>query len=142
MQALVSEHELSHQTRAYLRICSRKHGHQRTAGALGVSRYTLWRFLSKRQGRRILPSAVLDQIGGSVETLEAATRELLPEAPPSEGSVLPDTLPDGLHEALLLVCGTPFATVGQQSLLGRVPLSTLRGRLQREADARRLGDAS
>ena len=114
-----------------------RHGHARTAEAFGVSRHTLWRFLERGQPGRALPRAVMAQAGDTPRKLAAATRALRGETRPAapERPRAP-RLTQALHETLLLVCETPFASVEDLSRLKRLPASSLRERL---AKLRRMG---
>ena len=117
--------------RTYLRTHAWHHGHQRTAEQFGVSRQTLWRFLERGQVGRALPRAVLDTVGGNVEALEAATRTLIAESSSARRPVPANRLSDGLHAALLYLCEAPLTTAGELAQLNRVPVSTLRDRLDK-----------
>ena len=78
---------------------------------------------------RAIPSAVLNAVGGSVEAVEAATRELAAGRPVRRRDPAPRPLPQALEDTLLLVCAAPLATVGKLARFSRVPASTLRERL-------------
>ena len=78
---------------------------------------------------RAIPSAVLNAVGGSVEAVEAATRELAAGRPVRRRDPAPRPLPHALEDTLLLVCAAPLATVGKLARFSRVPASTLRERL-------------
>ena len=126
------EPELSDAIGDYLLAHVERHGHGRTAEAFGVSRHTLWRFLERGEPGRALPRAVMSKVGNTPEVLVAGTRALTgeprtasPQRPP------PPLLTRGLRSALLALCETPLATVDELSRIGRVPASTLRGRLAR-----------
>lgn len=111
----------------YLHAHIERHGHARTAEAFGVSRHTLWRFLELGQpGRRHAPKA------RSGDALRGETRPVPRERPRAP------RLTAALHETLLLVCETPFASVEDLSRLKRASRSTLRERL---AKLRRMGFA-
>ena len=125
----------------YLLAHVERHGHARTAEAFGVSRHTLWRFLERGQPGRALPRAVADKVGDTPPALAAATRALAGEATPAPSQrPPPPLLTRDLQSALLALCETPFATVDELSRIGRVPASTLRGRLARLRE-RGLADA-
>ncbi|MCY4640892.1 MAG: hypothetical protein OXC94_11215, partial [Chloroflexi bacterium] len=115
---------------SYLLAHVERHGHAGTAEAFGVSRHTLWRFLDRGQPGRALPRAVTSKAGDTPGKLAAATRALDGEArtAPRERP-RPPRLTQALHETLLLVCETPFASVEDLSRLKRVAASTLRERL-------------
>ena len=121
--------DLKRAVQGYVRAYVWLHGRRKTAGDLGVSRHTLWRFLERGHMGRAVPSAVLSAVGKSVRAIEAATLEIIIDL---EG-LRPDPalrhLRQGLEEALLLLCATPLATVEELSRFGRVPVSTLRDRL-------------
>lgn len=112
----------------YLLAHVERHGHARTAEAFGVSRHTLWRFLERGQVGRALPRAVMAEVGDTPGKLAAATRALSGEVRPAplERPRVP-RLTLALHETLLLVCETPFASVDDLSRIKRVPRSTLIG---------------
>ena len=125
----------------YLLAHVERHGHGRTAEAFGVSRHTLWRFLDRGQPGRALPRAVTDRVGDTPGELAAARRALAGESRPAPPQRPPPPLLErGLRGALLALCETPFATVDELSRIGRVPASTLRGRLARLRE-RGLADA-
>ena len=69
--------ELNNAIRSYVRAYVLWHGRQRAAETLGVSRQTLWRFLERGHLGRAVPCAVKDAVGGSVQVIEAAARELV-----------------------------------------------------------------
>ena len=115
----------------YLNALTRRQGHRRTAERFGVSRQTLWRFLERDQVGRTLPRAVLDTVGGSVDALEAATRALISESSSRSRPVPTKHLTDGLNDALLHLCEAPLTTAGELAQLNRVPVSTLRDRLDK-----------
>ncbi|MXZ88373.1 MAG: hypothetical protein F4Z07_05920 [Dehalococcoidia bacterium] len=121
----------------YLLAHIERHGHARTAEALGVSRHTLWRFIERGQPGRALPRAVMAKAGDTPRKLAAATRALSGDARPQALERLrPPRLAQALHETLLLVCETPFASVEDLSRMKRLPASSLRERL---AKLRRMG---
>ena len=113
----------------YLHAHVQKHGHTRTAGAFGVSRHTLWRFLERGQPGRVLPRAVMAGVGGTTRAISEATHALTGEAQAVSQEPLDLFLPRRLRETLWVLCEAPFATVDELSSLNRVPVSTLRGRL-------------
>ena len=117
--------------RDYVRAYASLHGRRKAAEDLGVSRHTLWRFLERGHTGRAVPSAVVNNVGNSVQAIEAATFEIIIDL---EG-LRPDPalrhLRQGLEEALLLLCAAPLATVEDLSRFGRVPASTLRDRLKK-----------
>ena len=116
----------------YLLAHVERHGHARTAEAFGISRHTLWRFLERGQPGRALPRAVMSKGGDTPAKLAAATRALRGGARPASLE-RPRTprLTQALHETLLLVCETPFASVEDLSRIKRMPASTLRERLSK-----------
>ena len=131
------ERELFDAIGDYLLAHIERHGHARTAEAFGVSRHTLWRFLERGQPGRALPRAVMARAGDTPRKLAAATRALRGErrlAPP-EIPHAPRLTP-ALHETLLLVCETPFASVENLARMKRLPASSLRERLSK---LRRMG---
>ncbi|MCY3507184.1 MAG: replication-relaxation family protein [Chloroflexi bacterium] len=124
------ERELYYAIGDYLLAHIERHGHARTAAAFGVSRHTLWRFLERGQPGRALPRAVMAWVGDTPRKLAAATRALRGETRPAPlERPRPPRLTRALHETLLLVCGTPFASVQDLSRIKRAPGSTLRERL-------------
>ncbi|MYD65369.1 MAG: hypothetical protein F4X26_05225 [Chloroflexi bacterium] len=131
------EPELTDAIGDYLLAHIERNGHARTAEAFGVSRHTLWRFLERGQPGRALPRAVMARAGDTPAKLRAATRALRGETRPAplERPRAP-RLTQALHETLLLVCETPFASVENLSRLKRLPASSLRERL---AKLRRMG---
>ena len=120
--------------RAYVRAYVRRHGRQRAAEALGVSRHTLWRFLERGHVGRSLPRAVLNAVGETAEALEAAMLRLVIDLEARRLGDALRSLPQGLEDGLLLLCAAPLATVGELSRFGRVPASTLRDRLEKLAE--------
>ncbi|MCY4640730.1 MAG: hypothetical protein OXC94_10385, partial [Chloroflexi bacterium] len=128
----IHDHTLLDAIAGYLLAHVERHGHARTAEAFGVSRHTLWRFLERGQPGRALPRAVTSKAGDTPAKLVAATRALrggAREAPRERPR--PPRLTQALHETLLLVCETPFASVEDLSRLKRMPASTLRERLSK-----------
>ena len=63
--------------RDYVRAYVWRHGRRKTAEDLGVSRYTLWRFLEWGHMGRSVPTAVLNSVGGNVRAIENARQQLL-----------------------------------------------------------------
>ena len=123
------ERELIDAIGEYLHAHVERYGHGRTAAAFGVSRHTLWRFLERGQPGRALPRAVMCRAGDSPAKLAAATRTLGGDARPAPERSRRPRLTQALHETLLLVCETPFASVEDFSRLKRAPDSTLREQL-------------
>ncbi len=123
------ERELIDAIGEYLHAHVERHGHGRTAAAFGVSRHTLWRFLERGQPGRALPRAVTGKAGDSPAKLAAATRALGGDARPARERSRTPRLAQALHETLLLVCETPFASVEDLARLKRAPDSTLREQL-------------
>ncbi len=117
--------------RDYVRAYASLHGRRKTAEHLGVSRHTLWRFLERGHVGRSVPSAVLNNVGGSVRAIEAATLEIIIDLEGLRPDPALRSLRQGLEEALLLLCATPLTTVDELSRFGRVPASTLRDRLEK-----------
>ena len=118
----------------YLRAHIERHGRKATAGAFGVSRHTLWRFLERGQAGRALPQAVLDRVGPDLDAVDAATQALLarPASLPSPiREALPPRLTGRLEETLRDLCATPLATVAELASFMREPVSSLRDRLDR-----------
>ena len=131
---LVAVSALNVAIRDYLQAHVQRHGRKGTAEAFGVSRHTLWRFLQQGHLGRSMPKAVLKAVGGSVDALEAATLQLNRSRPrPSHATALP-RLTDELEDTLLFVCATPLARTSELSILGRVPISTLKARLRKLTD--------
>ena len=69
--------DLERAVRDYVRAYVWWHGRRKTAGDLGVSRHTLWRFLERGHTGRAVPTAVLNSVGGSVRAIERARQQLL-----------------------------------------------------------------
>ena len=124
---------LERAVRDYVRAYERLHGRRKTAEDLGVSRHTLWRFLERGHMGRAVPSAVLNVVGKSVGTIEAATLETIIDLEGLRPDPALRPLRQGLEEALLMLCATPLATVEELSRFGRLPASTLRERLEKLA---------
>ena len=120
--------------RAYVWAYVRRHGRQRAAETLGVSRHTLWRFLERGHVGRSLPRAVLNAVGETAEALEAAMLRLVIDLEARRLGDALRSLPQGLEDGLLLLCAAPLVTVGELSRFGRVPASTLRDRLEKLAE--------
>ena len=131
--------ELEDAIREYLRTYVVWRGIRQAMATFGVSRHTLWRFLRRGHTGRVLPRAVLDSVGDSVEVLEAATwaipavDRVLAGRPAAKPVRAPHPLSQALEDTLLLLCATPLATVDELSRFGRVPASTLRDRLKKLA---------
>ena len=122
---------LERAVRDYVRAYARLHGRRKTAEDLGVSRHTLWRFLERGHSGRVVPSAVLNSVGGNIAALEAATFEIIIDLEGLRPDPALRSLRQGLEKALLLLCATPLATVEELSRFGRIPASTLRDRLKK-----------
>ena len=120
--------------REYVRAYSALHGRRKAAEHLGVSRHTLWRFLERGHLGHAVPSAVLNFVGESVRAIGEATFELMIDLEGLRPDPALRSLRQGLEQALLLLCGTPLATVEDLSRFGRVPASTLRDRLKKLAE--------
>ena len=148
--------ELAGGIRAYVRTYVLCFGRDRTARAFGVSRQTLWRFLNRGHLGRAIPCAVMEGAGRSVKSVDTARDKLIREvrlrkaseqwlagrakAKGSEsGSV---RLSETLEDTLRLVCAAPLATLKELSRFGRIPLSTLRGRLKRLTELGLVGAVS
>ena len=125
--------DLERAIRDYVRAYVRRHGRRKTAGDLGVSRHTLWRFLERGHVGRAVSSAVLNAVGGNTAAFEAATLEIIIDLEDLRPDPALRPLPKGLEEALLLLCATPLATMDELTRFGRVPASTLRDRLEKLA---------
>ena len=117
--------------RDYVDAYAWRHGQRRTAEGFGVSRHTVWRFLYRGHAGRRLPRAVLDSFDGDFGALISATWKLNGADPSLALDRDRPYLPGRLRETLTLLCATPLATVDELSSIGRVPNSTLRGRLAR-----------
>ena len=118
----------------YLRAHIERHGRGGTAGAFGVSRHTLWRFLERGQAGRALPQAVLDRVGPDLDAVDAATQALLARPAPIPAptrEALPARLTVRLEETLRDLCATPLTTVSELASFTREPVSSLRDRLDR-----------
>ena len=119
-ETVLTDRDRTEPIRAYVRAYVRRHGRQRAAEALGVSRHTLWRLLERGHVGRSMPRAVLEAVGESAKILERATEELVFDLP--------------ALRLRLLLCAAPLATVGELPRFGRVPASTLRDRVERLAE--------
>ena len=134
------DRDLEDAIREYVRTYVLWRGRRRAAEAFGVSRHTLWRFLRRGHAGRALPRVVLDTVGDSVEMLEAATwaiavtERVLASRPDHKTGPPSRSLPGALEDTLRLLCAAPLATVDELSRFGRVPVSTLRGRLGKLAE--------
>ena len=115
----------------YVRTHALRYGHERTAQELGVSRHTLWRLLKRFQMGRAIPRAVLSSVGDTAETLEIARLLLTYETPRGRLDDALRPLPKALEDTLVDLSANPLTTIQELSRLGRVPASTLRGRLQK-----------
>ena len=134
--------DLEEAVRYYVRTYAVLHGRPKAAEALGVSRHTLWRFLSRGHAGRAIPRAVLERVGSSAEALEDAEERLILQAqarlrlrdgePVAERRTRP--MSETLEDALRLLCAAPLATVDELSRFGRVPASTLRDRFSKLAE--------
>ena len=122
---------LKRAVRDYVRAYAWLHGRRKTAEVLGVSRHTLWRFLKRGHMGRAVPDAVLNSVGESARSIEAATVEIIIDLEGLRPDPALRSLRDSLEETLLLLCATPLSTVDELSRLGRVPASTLRDRLKK-----------
>ena len=129
--------ELEDAVREYLRTYVLWRGIRQATATFGVSRHTLWRYLERGHRGRVLPRAVLDTVGDSVEVLEAATwavtavERVLASRPTAKPVKSPYRLSRALEDTLLLLCSTPLAAVDELSRFGRIPASTLRDRLKK-----------
>ena len=128
--------ELMAAIRRYVRTRVNQHGVGDVRKDLGVSRHTLWRFLEHSQMGRAIPKAVLDIVGQSVETLDAATEQVIatgrnsdPAKPAPAQEPVPQ--PQGQQDTLLSLCAAPMTTVSELCSFTRVPATTLRDRLQK-----------
>ena len=124
-RAASADDDLNAAIRSYERTYVLWHGRQQAAETFGVSRHTLWRILERGYVGRAVPDVVLNAVGGSVEAVEATTQRLVVSeialnaatrrlavgttARESVAGVRP--LPQGLEDALLLLCAAPLATV-------------------------------
>ena len=114
----------------YVHTHALHYGQKRTAQDFGVSRHTLWRFLSRFQMGRAIPRAVLDSVGVTAEALEMA-RLLIDDNKSRQRSNEPSAhLPEALEDTLQLLSATPVATIKELSKIGRIPTTTLRERVQ------------
>ena len=132
--ATESREALDDAIREYVRVHQRRHGQGKTAGTLGVSRHTLWRYLERGYGGRAVSAAVLDSFGGSVKDIESATLEIIIDLEGLRPDPALRPLRRKLEDALLLLCAAPLVTVDDLARFGRVPASTLRERLDRLAE--------
>ncbi len=123
--------DLNHAIRGYVESHRRLHGQKRTAGSLGVSRHTLWRYLERGHAGRAVPAAVLDSVGQSTQEIGAATLEIIIDLEGLRPDPALRPLRRKLEDALLLLCAAPLTTVDELARFGRVPASTLRERLEK-----------
>ncbi len=123
----LTESDLTEAVRSYVRTYVVRHGRRQATETFGVSRQTLWRFMDRGHMGR----AALDAVVGSVEALEAATQGLATRPAASKPVALVRPPPRRSEDALVLLCATPLATVGELAHFGRVPTSTLRDRLEK-----------
>ena len=120
--------------RGYVYAYVRRHGRAKATADLGVSRQTLWRFLERGHIGRSLPRAVLNTVDGNPDALYPATWQLYASSEQQMRADAVRPLPRGLRHALLLLAATPLATAWELSHIGRIPLSTIRDRLERLAE--------
>lgn len=69
--------DLRRAVRGYVRAYLPLHGRRKTAEDIGVSRHTLWRFLERGHIGHVVPSAVLNKVGYSVNTIQGAKFEII-----------------------------------------------------------------
>jgi len=134
LPATESREALDDAIRESVRAHQRRHGQGKTAGTLGVSRHTLWRYLEHGHAGRAVPAAVLDSVGRSTQEIESATLEIIIDLEGLRPDPALRPLRRGLEDALLLLCAAPLATVDELARFGRVPTSTLRERLDKLAE--------
>ncbi len=103
----------------YVRAHVRLYGQGKTAEVLGVSRHTLWRFLERGQLGRVVPSAVLNSVGGSTQAIKAATPLATVEELSRFGRLSASTLRDRLTR--LTERGLVDSVPHQLSVLGTHP---------------------
>ena len=137
-----ADDNLNYAIRDYVRTYVSVRGRQKALERFGVSRHTLWRFLDQGRMGRVLPRAVLNSVGESIEEVDAATwaigaseritanfnrsaRNRLPPGP---------ALRLGQEDALLQLCAAPLTTVSELFRFNRAAATTLRGRLERLAE--------
>ena len=134
-----ADDDLNYAIRDYVHTYARRHGRQKTMETFGVSRYTLWRFLDRGHMGRVLPRAVLNAVGDSVEAVDAATwateavERIIANANRSARNrcAAALTLRLGQEDALLQLCAAPLTTVNELARFNRLPATTLRDRLER-----------
>ena len=98
----------------------------------GVSRHTLWRFLERGHLGKSLPRAVVKAVGDNTDVIEAATWAMTAvRQVRRRAAANPKPLAETLEDTLRLLCAAPLATVEELSAFGRIPATTLRGRLER-----------
>ena len=85
-KAASADGDLNDAILSYVRTYVLWHGRQRAAETLGVSRHTLWRFLEQGHVGRAVPK-MLNAVGGSIEAVEAGTRELGAWQPVRDGTL-------------------------------------------------------
>lgn len=107
------------------------HGRPAAIAHLGVSRYTLWRYLERRHDGRAIPQAVIGLFGDDSRHIDEARYAVLGGLAMSLEHKEPESFTTALRETLLMLCAAPFATVGDLASLNRFPETTLRDRLRK-----------
>ena len=81
-----------------------------------------------------LPRTVLNEVGNSVEGVDAATWAMTAvRRIQRRAAANPKPLAEALEDVLRLLCAAPLATVEELSAFGRIPATTLRRRLAKLA---------
>ena len=120
--------------RDYVRTYVLWHGKAKAAERFGVSRHTLWRCLERGRLGKSLPRAVLNEVGNSVEEVDAATWAMTAvRRIQRRAAANPKPLAETLEDVLRLLCAAPLATVEELSAFGRIPKTTLRRQLAKLA---------
>ena len=128
---LTSDPALSLAIQSYVRTYAGCYGLKQTALVLGVSRYTLWRFLTQDHMGRAIPRAVLRSVGGSTEALRIARLILTYKTKQGGPDNVERSLPVTLENTLIDLCAAPLTTVQELSCLVRMPITTLRDQIRR-----------
>ena len=129
-----SDPALSNAIQDYVRTYARSYGLKQTAQDLGVSRYTLWRFLEQDHMGRAIPHAVIRSVGETEEALRIARLILTYKAKQGVPHGPQRPLPVTLGNTLIDLCAVPLTTAQELSCLGRIPITTLKDQLRRLAD--------
>ena len=126
----LSNNDLGHAIRGYVRTYVLWHGRAKAAERFGVSRHTLWRCLERGRLGKSLPRAVITTVGDDPGVIEAAAWAMTAvRRIRRRAAAKPKPLAETLEDALRLLCAAPLTTVDELSTFGRIPATTLRRRL-------------